>query len=648
MVVVESPAKARTIKKYLGGDYLVEASAGHIKDLPKSALGVDVDKDFSPTYSVIPNKKKTVDKLKKAARDAEDIYLAADPDREGEAICQHLAEILSTPKKKRKIFRVLFNEITKNAVQEAFNHPSEINSNKVDAQQARRILDRLVGYKVSPLLWKNVQRGLSAGRVQTVALRLVVDREKEIRAFNPEEYWNFAAALTGHIPPTFQAKAVKLDGKKFKVSNADEAGELLDALKAGEFVVADIRRKEQKRWPVPPFVTSTLQQEASRRMRFTVKKTMTLAQRLYEGIDLGPAGRVGLITYMRTDSARVSDLAIGEAREFIETRYGKPYLPARPPVYKKKKGAQDAHEAIRPTSVSRTPGEVKDFLERDAFKLYELIWKRFVASQMSQAVFDRTEIDVDAPRTLFRAIGSIQKFDGFLRVYQEQKTSDNGDAEGKELPSLNTGEALKVEELTHEQKFTQPPTRYTEAGLVKALEEKGIGRPSTYAQIISVIQSRDYVEKEQRRFSPTEVGEQVSDLLVDNFEEIFDYDYTAKMEKALDEIESGKKEWVATLKKFYKSFSRELAEADERMKKLRQEVQETDIDCEKCGNKMVIRWGRFGRFMACGNYPDCKNTKELKKDNGDSEEAQEAKRKRNGSEKGPLWRVPGLLRLPRV
>ncbi len=617
MVIVESPAKARTIGKYLGKQFTVKACAGHIKDLPKKVLGVDVENDFRPTYRIISGKERIVRDLKKAAAKSEAIFLAADPDREGEAICQHLAEELD-PNNSRRIHRVLFNEITKNAVIEAFRSPSAINQDKVAAQQARRILDRLVGYKVSPLLWQKVRRGLSAGRVQSVALRLIVDRETEIRDFVSEEYWNFLAKLRGQGPPPFSARAVKLDGKKFQVANQEEADRLLEQLRAGRFVVSDVRRKERKRNPVPPFVTSSLQQEASRKLRFSVRRTMIVAQRLYEGIELGDQGSVGLITYMRTDSNRVSNTALQEAREYIGDSYGQKYLPPRPRTFKAKKGAQDAHEAIRPTSVALHPSQLKEFLDRDEHRLYDLIWKRFLASQMNPAIFDQTEIDVEAPRTLFRAVGSILRFDGFLKVYQEGRDDVDPEAdsegEGSVLPAVRKGEVLEVDAILPEQKFTQPPPRYTEATLVKALEEKGIGRPSTYSQIISVIQDREYVQRQEGRFVPTETGEVVSELLVQNFEEIFDYDYTAKLEKDLDEIERGHENWVKALRSFYAEFSRELEKAQHSMTNLKREEKPAGFACDKCGSEMVIKWGRFGRFVACSNYPKCKNTMQLPRD----------------------------------
>lgn len=621
MVIVESPAKARTIEKYLGKAYTVRASAGHIKDLPKKSLGVDTENDFQPTYQIISGKAKIVNELKKIAKNFEAIYLAADPDREGEAICQHLAEELNGTGE-RKIYRVLFNEITESAILDAFKNPSSIDQNKVGAQQARRILDRLVGYQVSPLLWQKVRRGLSAGRVQTVALRMVVEREKEIRAFKSEEYWNFTAHLKAQNPPPIEAKAVKLDGKKFKISNQEEADQLLLELRSSDFVISGVNKKKRKRNPVPPFITSKLQQEASQKLRFSVKKTMVLAQHLYEGIEMGAEGRVGLITYMRTDSTRVSDTALSELREYVKAHFGDAYLPSKPVGYKSKKGAQDAHEAVRPTSVLRTPEKVKGFVERDEYRLYQLIWRRFVASQMNPALFDQTAMVIDAGRTQFKAVGTIMRFDGFMKVYQADEEKADLDENKKILPAVVEGETLEVTELLPEQKFTQPPARYNEATLIKALEEKGIGRPSTYAQILSVIM-RDYVQKDERRFVPTEVGEAVIELLVVNFEEIFAYDYTAKLEQDLDEIESGREDWVHTLQEFYTEFSKELEQASKNMKNLKKEEIPTGEKCEKCSGEMVIRWGRFGRFMACSKYPECKNTREVPKEGDEASQEEE-------------------------
>ncbi len=612
LVIVESPAKAKTIGKYLGRDYAIKASFGHIKDLPKKKLGVDIRRSFAPDYRIIPGKEKVVHELKQAAERAQSIYLAADPDREGEAICQHLAEELGNG---RKVYRVLFNEITERAVREAFAKPGQIDRNKVEAQQARRVLDRLVGYKISPLLWEKVRRGLSAGRVQTVALRMIVDREREIQAFVPEEYWTLTAYLSAQNPPPFEAKAIKLDGEKFKVSDGETAARLVEELRGCQFIVEDVQRREKKRWPVPPFTTSKLQQEAARKLKFPVSKTMSLAQRLYEGVDLGEEGSVGLITYMRTDSVRVSEGAIVEVRDFISKKHGKHYLPAKPVHYRSGKGAQEAHEAIRPTSVERTPESVARYLSRDELKLYSLIWKRFVASQMKPAIFDETIIDIKAGRVIFRATGSIRVFDGFLAVYQESREEDVEDEEaralGTKLPEVAVGEQLTLNDLKAEQKFTQPPPRYTEAMLVKALEEKGIGRPSTYATILSIIQNREYVVKQDGRFVPTETGTLVVNLLVESFKDMFDYNYTARMEAHLDRIEEGRENWVQAMRNFWSRFSKKLAQASKEMPNIKAEEQATDEVCEKCGSAMVIRWGKFGRFMACSAYPNCKNTREL-------------------------------------
>jgi DNA topoisomerase-1 len=615
LVVVESPAKAKTISKYLGRNFVVKASVGHIKDLPKSKLGVDVDDDFTPHYAIIPVKTKVVKELKAAAKGIQDIYLAADPDREGEAICQHLFEELSG--KSKNIYRVLFHEITKNAIQEAFKKPSRINQHKVDAQLTRRILDRLVGYKISPLLWNKVRRGLSAGRVQTVALRMIVEREREIRAFKSEEYWTLDARLAGENPPEFTAKARLLDGKKWSITDAETTGGIVEELKPARFVVQQIRQREKKKYPVPPFITSKLQQEAARKLNYSVKRTMILAQKLYEGIEVGQEGSVGLITYMRTDSSRVAESALQEVRTLIHRDFGEAYLPHHPIYYKSKKTAQGAHEAIRPTSVERTPESLKNDLEPDLWKLYSLIWNRFVASQMNPAVFDQTDVEITAGRVGFKATGSIPKFKGFLAVYQESKAEDKADsgqeAEESLLPQLREGEVLSLKELLPGQHFTQPPPRFNEASLVKELESKGIGRPSTYASILSTIQDREYVDKQDGKFYPTETGEIVLELLVGSFQEIFDYEYTARMEDHLDRIESGREPWKETMRDFYGRFSKRLEVAEKEMPDLKTEAIETDEICDKCGSKMVIKWGKFGRFMACSGYPECRNTKEIPK-----------------------------------
>jgi len=614
LVIVESPAKANTINKYLGKDFVVKASLGHVKDLPKSKLGVDLENDFEPAYEQIKGKEKVIKELKTAAKSADRILLAADPDREGEAICQHLKEILDG--NKAEIYRVLFNEITPKAIKAAVENPGRINQKVVDAQQARRILDRLVGYQISPLLWDKVRRGISAGRVQTVALRLIVEREREIQAFKPEEYWSITARLAGHQPPEFDAKLAKIKGKTAEVTNQAEADHILKNLEGAAFNVESVVTKEKKRSPVPPFTTSKLQQDAARRLRFTVKKTMMLAQRLYEGIELGEEGRIGLITYMRTDSTRVSDDAMQMVRSYVSDVYGAPYLPEKPVVYKSKKDAQDAHEAIRPTFVGRTPDDLKAFLSDDEYKLYRLIWTRFVASQMNPAIYDQTSVEITAKDYLFRASGRVLKFDGFLKVYEETADEDTkkpDDEEDITLPALTQGEALRSLGITPRQHFTEPPPRYTEASLVKALEEKGIGRPSTYATILTTIQDREYVMKEQGKFHPTELGTVVTDMLVRHFEEIFDIQYTARMEEELDEVEEGKMTWVEALDDFYKKFQKDLKKASKNMENLKKQEIPTDQVCEKCGSPMVQKWGQFGSFLACSAYPDCKNTKEIEK-----------------------------------
>jgi DNA topoisomerase-1 len=623
LVIVESPAKANTINKYLGSDYVVKASLGHVKDLPKSKLGVDVEHNFEPVYDVIPGKEKVIKELRAAAKSANRILLAADPDREGEAICQHLKEILDGSK--AEILRVLFNEITPKAIRAAVENPGPINQHVVDAQQARRILDRLVGYQISPLLWDKVRRGISAGRVQTVALRLIVEREREILAFKPEEYWSIIAKLEGHEPPQFDARLVKVKGKTAEVKEQKEADHVLDVVKSSEFLVESVVTKEKKRNPVPPFTTSKLQQDAARKLRFTVKKTMMLAQRLYEGVELGAEeGRIGLITYMRTDSTRISDDAMQMVRSYVSDVYGGPYLPEKPVIYKSKKDAQDAHEAIRPTFVGRRPDDLKAFLSEDELKLYRLIWTRFVASQMNPAVYDQTTVDISAKDYTFRASGRVMKFDGFLAVYEESTDEDAkplepDDEQDITLPALKQGEKLKLIDITPKQHFTEPPPRFTEASLVKTLEEKGIGRPSTYATILTTIQDREYVTKDQGKFRPTELGTVVTEMLVKHFEEIFDIQYTARMEEELDEVEEGKMTWVQALDEFYKKFEKDLKKASKNMENLKKQEIPTDEKCEKCGSPMVIKWGQFGRFMACSGYPECKNTKEITTDEAPKE-----------------------------
>jgi DNA topoisomerase-1 len=619
LVIVESPAKAKTIQKYLGKGFTVEASLGHVKDLPKSTLGVDIDNEFETEYIVIPGKEKVVAKLKKLALSADSIYLAPDPDREGEAIAWHLAEELGdgkTKKKKKKkegdepdrIRRVTFNEITKRAVQEAFEHPRDIDRNLVDAQQARRVLDRLVGYQVSPLLWDKVRRGLSAGRVQTVALRLIVEREREIKAFQKQEYWTIDAHLAGPKPPAFDARFVGKGEEKIEVSNHEDAEKIRTALEKADWLVRTVDRKERRRNATPPFTTSKLQQDSSRKLRFSVKRTMMIAQRLYEGVELGEEGSVGLITYMRTDSTRVSNEALAEVREYITSQYGKDYLPEAPNTYKEKKAAQAAHEAIRPTSAMRHPDQIKPYLKEDEYKVYKLIWQRFVASQITPAVFDQTTVDIDAKSSAdtfwFRVTGSVLKFDGFLKVYEESKEGKDEEEEElkHKLPPLEPGQKLTLRELKPEQHFTEPPPRYNEASLVKELEERGIGRPSTYSAILSTIQERQYVQKIGGKFSPTEIGLVVTDLLVENFRDIFDVQYTARLEEELDEIEEGKETWTDALAEFYKRFAKDLRYAEKHMENIKRMEKPTDEKCERCGAPLVIKWGKHGSFYACSSY----------------------------------------------
>jgi DNA topoisomerase-1 len=620
LVIVESPAKAKTIQKYLGKGFTVEASLGHVKDLPKSTLGVDTDNDFETEYVIIPGKEKVVAKLKKLAIGMDTIYLAPDPDREGEAIAAHLAEELgngakSKKKKKKKgeengqqIRRVTFNEITQRAVREAFEHPRDIDQNLVDAQQARRVLDRLVGYQVSPLLWDKVRRGLSAGRVQTVALRLIVEREREIKAFDKKEYWTIDAHLAGPKPPAFDARFLGKGEEKIEVPNAEEAEQIRVALEHADWVVRTAEKKERRRNATPPFTTSKLQQDASRKLRFSVKRAMMIAQRLYEGVELGEEGLVGLITYMRTDSTRVAPEALAEVREYITSQYGPDYLPQTPNTYKEKKEAQAAHEAIRPTSAMRHPDQVKQYLKEDEYKVYKLIWQRFVASQITPAVFDQTTVDIDAKSGSdvfwFRVTGSVMKFDGFLRVYEESKEGkDEEDEELKhKLPPLEAGQKLTLKELKPEQHFTEPPPRYNEASLVKELEERGIGRPSTYSAILSTIQERQYVQKVGGKFSPTEIGLVVTDLLVENFPDIFDIQYTARLEEELDEIEEGKEGWKQALGDFYKKFEKDLRYAHKHMENIKRMEKPTDEKCERCGSPLVIKWGKHGSFYACSSY----------------------------------------------
>ena len=682
LVIVESPAKAKTINKYLGKNYLVKASVGHVLDLPKKTIGIrlpdeddvpkkktrakkgakkvkekkvrkpvtlDDEKIFEPTLQIISGKGKVINDLRKAANGADAVYLAGDPDREGEAISAHLAMVLAKPhkfeeqepsmprfgrkpkavdpkeeeeKKKaakeipatdpKKIFRVTFNEITPKAIRAAFEKPRAVNTSLVDAQQARRVLDRIVGYKVSPLLWDKVRRGLSAGRVQTVALRLIVEREQLIRAFVPQEYWTIHAMLDAGQPPIFEAKLTKYKGEDIEIGNQEASDKVLAALKKAKWQVATVTQREKKRNPPPPFTTSKLQQASFNRLRFTAKRTMSLAQKLYEGVEFGEEGSVALITYMRTDSVNVSNDALGQVREFIPEKFGSSYLPEKPNFYKSKKDAQEAHEAVRPTDVSRTPEDVRKYLDDDLFKLYQLIWQRFVASQMLPAVFDQTTIDISAGDYTFRATGSVQKFDGYLRVYQmpaanadREDDEKDDEGEGKALPRVTEGQALRLDEIRPEQHFTEPPPRFNDATLVKELEEDGIGRPSTYASIISTLVEREYVRKEQGRFFPTMLGERVSILLVKSFEDVFDVTFTARLEEELDEIEEGKLHWREAVKEFWEKFIVDLDKAGDEMLSYKAGIA-TGKKCEKCGEgELLERISRHGFFLGCSRYPDC-------------------------------------------
>ncbi|MDO8674348.1 MAG: type I DNA topoisomerase [Dehalococcoidia bacterium] len=624
LVIVESPTKAKTISKFLGSRYIVKASLGHIRDLPKSQLGVDVDSSFKPKYLVPKEKREIVKELKAAAKDATSVFLATDPDREGEAISWHLLEAAGVEPARAK--RVVFHEITKEAIEAAFRSPRAIDMQLVNAQQARRILDRLVGYKLSPILWQKVRRGLSAGRVQSVAVKMVVDREREVQGFVPVEYWSVEVELAKHLAgkkkakrETFRASLVSLweAREKLEIANGHAAEGLEADLKKAGYAVADVRKKEVQRQPAAPFTTSTLQQEAARKLRFTTKRTMMVAQQLYEGISVGKQGSVGLITYMRTDSTQVAASAQTEARSYIAERYGPEYVPPTPRVFTRKaRGAQEAHEAIRPTSVNREPEAIKGHLTLEQYKLYDLIWKRMVSSQMAAAVMDTTSVDVKASATpsgqayLFRASGSMVKFPGFLSVYSEGL--DDGDASNdakKPLPDLVAGEGLDLMKLLPEQHFTQPPPRYTEASLVRAMEEQGIGRPSTYAPTLSTIQERGYVQKSDRRFVPTELGTVVNDLLVDNFGNIVDVNFTAHMEEELDDVAQGDRDWVAVVSEFYGPFALNVDKASEGIEKVKIADEPAGEDCEKCGRPMLIKMGRYGKFVACSGFPECRNAK---------------------------------------
>ncbi|MEK3908309.1 type I DNA topoisomerase [Oceanobacillus sp. FSL W7-1304] len=613
LVIVESPAKAKTIERYLGKKYTVKASMGHIRDLPKSQMGVDVDENYKPKYITIRGKGDVLKELRKSAKKAKKIYLAADPDREGEAIAWHLAHILSVDENSK--CRVVFNEITKDAIKESFKHPRAIDLDLVDAQQARRILDRLVGYNISPLLWKKVKKGLSAGRVQSVALKMILDREKEIENFVPEEYWSIDAAFQKD-KEVFEGSFYGINGKKTELKSEDDVKEVKAKMKGNSFDITKVNKRERKKNPAQPFITSSLQQEAARKLNFRAKKTMMIAQQLYEGIDLGKkaGGITGLITYMRTDSTRISETAKQEAKGYIEENFGKEYL-GNVRAAKNKEGAQDAHEAIRPTSTLRDPKSLKDVLSRDQLRLYKLVWERFVASQMSPAVMDTMTVHLLNNDVEFRATGSKVKFKGFMRVYIEG-TDDNKKVEDKLLPDLAEGMVVESKEITPNQHFTQPPPRYTDARLVRVMEELGIGRPSTYAPTLDTIQRRGYVTMDNKRFVPTELGTIVSDLVEEFFPEIIDADFTAKMENDLDSIEDGKIEWIKIIDEFYSGFSKRLEVAEEEMEKIEIRDEPAGIDCEECGHEMVYKMGRYGKFLACSNFPDCRNTKPILKEIG--------------------------------
>ena len=607
LVIVESPAKANTIKKFLGGNTKVVASMGHIRDLPKSKLGVDIEHDFEPEYINIRGKGDLIKSLKKDAKQAKKVYIATDPDREGEAIAWHLAYILKD--EKNKISRVTFNEITKNAVQKAIKEPRNIDMNVVDAQQARRVLDRIVGYKMSPLLWKKVKRGLSAGRVQSVAVKLIVDRENEIEGFKPEEYWNIYAKLKDEkTKKQFEARFYGKNGKKLEIHSKQETDEVLEGIKNAKYIVSEVKKGEKKRTPAPPFTTSTMQQEASRKLGFTLKKTMSVAQGLYEGVRIPEKGTVGLITYMRTDSTRISDVARAAAKEYIVKNYGEKYYENR--YYKTNKEAQDAHEAIRPTYIDVNPGDIKDVITKDQYKLYKLIYNRFMASQMANAIYDTMAVNIKANEYDFKANGQAIKFKGFMTLYVEGTDAKEVVEDGM-LPELEEGNTEKLVELDPKLSFTDPPARYTEASLVKALEEKGIGRPSTYSPTITTILERRYIEKVQKQLMPTELGKIVNKLLTENFTDVINVEFTAKIENEFDEISEGKAEWKKMIRDFYGPFSIELDKVEKELEHVELVDEVSDVPCEKCGRMMVYKYGKYGKFLACPGYPECKNAKPI-------------------------------------
>jgi DNA topoisomerase I len=612
LVIVESPAKAKTIERYLGKKYKVRASMGHVRDLPKSQMGVNVENEFEPKYITIRGKGPVLKELKTAAKKVKRIFLAADPDREGEAIAWHLAHSLDMDTTSE--CRVVFNEITKDAIKESFKHPRAINMDLVDAQQARRILDRLVGYNISPLLWKKVKKGLSAGRVQSVAVRLIIDRENEIKSFTPEEYWSIEAEFTKG-KDTFQASFYGIDGKKVELKTEEDVKDVLGKIKGKSFQVNKVTKKERKRNPAPPFTTSSLQQEAARKLNFRAKKTMMLAQQLYEGIEMGKQGTVGFITYMRTDSTRISEVAQKEANEYIMNKYGQDFIKQSDRKEKKQQKAQDAHEAVRPTSTLRDPSSVKEFLSRDQYRLYKLIWERFVASEMAPAIMDTMSVDIVNGSVMFRATGSKVKFPGFMKVYVEG-SDDQKEEKDNLLPALEEKDKVKSENIDPNQHFTQPPPRYTEARLVKTLEELGIGRPSTYAPTLDTIQRRGYVTLDNKRFIPTELGEIVLELVREFFPDIIDVEFTANMERSLDDIEDGNVRWERIIDRFYQDFEKHLEKAENEMEKIEIRDEPAGEDCEECGHPMVFKMGRYGKFMACSNFPDCRNTKPIVKEIG--------------------------------
>jgi len=636
LIVVESPTKVKTLEKFLGGEYVIKASVGHIKDLPESELGVDLKKDFLPQYVVIPGKGKIIRELKKASKGVKNIYLGPDPDREGEAIAWHIAEEIGDGNK--NIYRVLFNEITKGAVLEALKHPGTLQQSKYEAQQARRILDRLVGYQISPILWEKVRRGLSAGRVQSVAVRIICEREREIQNFVSKEYWSLTATLKKKESPlTFDARLTKWKGKKVTLGNESEALAIKKALESVPYSVSKITQQEKRRHPLPPFITSRLQQEAYRKLSFSAQKTMRVAQKLYEGIELGELGMVGLITYMRTDSPRISTEAVQQVRKWIRNRFGEPFLPPKPNIFKSRKGAQEAHEAIRPTSIDYDPEKVKDYLDKEEWALYKLIWDRFVASQMTSAVFLQTTVEIKADDGIFTAVGTVPTFQGFMTLYVEGE--DNSVSNGKQeerdeerrLPALSEGEILELLGLNPRQHFTQPPPRFSEATLIKELEENGIGRPSTYAAILSTIKEKEYVKLEKGKFVPTDLGLMVNDLLVVNFPDILDVEFTAQMEENLDKVEEGEKGWIETLKEFYLPFEKDLELAKVSMREVKREKIPTDVLCERCGAKMVKRWGKRGYFLACSTYPKCRYTREVEGNNKEKNGETDARCEKCGS-----------------